>query len=921
MSVKDKRQDDSPDSPVDENNLRNETYCNKNHIVNNNNNINDKLVIKNNFLCPTEVTFCDLSDGESSIGSVSGTGAYKQRRRRITSTDTDIDSIMSTGTPKNKPAPNIPDGGYGWVVVFSSVVVSLIADGISFSFGLLYTEFLNYFAESSSKTSWIGSIFLAVPLMSGPIMSNLVDKYGCRKMTIIGGIISGTGFVLASFSNSIEMLYWTFGFLGGLGLGIGYVTAVVAVAFWFDKRRTFATGIGQSGTGIGTFLYAPFTQWLIEQFGWRGTCLILAGTLYNICVCGALMRDPDWLIESNLESRSQSIQTFSNSSVCLDEIKKMLETGAAKETVLETLVTNFNTEANQQITDPDEHVDKKYRSELVLPTYLTAPDFETNGAPRYGSRRSLRKKPEDTIASRNEMLSIAKPIPQANSIKHNLASTETLNVSEKMPLNETRDLTDRLSLNISIPSDKEFTRFNETLNGSRFSLQESPVHKVEDLRTSFRGNSLDILFEKPNEKSSLTQLPHDITITIPSKKEQKSYKHPLQNSNLKKHTHLRYSNYFRNMRIHRNSIHYRGAMLNTHRYRLRASSCPNIYRNSMTTLACENEEKWYDSFVDIIKSIFDFSLFLDPKFASFSISTLLQFTWFIVPYFYLPEYMLKYGYTEEQSANVIAVTGVFNTIGMIFLGWTGDQPWLNIPKTYACCLTLCGLSVALLPVFIESYIAIMALGILFGVTFASSFSFTPIILVRLVNLDDFTCAYGLVLLVQGIGNLVGPPIAGLCYELSGHWDLAFYAGGLFIAIAGIFVFITGVLEERDEESDDSSEEDNFSSDNEKHFPISSSGGIDGLRPRHLKDLISFTGGDSSTKLVTAMAKLVNMIRSGKIVQIIIPIFYSAALIALAKKTEDIRPIAIGLTWRRLAGKIGCFSVKEDLALVCKQDDF
>lgn len=72
-----------------------------------------------------------------------------------------------------------------------------------------------------------------------------------------------------------------------------------------------------------------------------------------------------------------------------------------------------------------------------------------------------------------------------------------------------------------------------------------------------------------------------------------------------------------------------------------------------------------------------------------------------------------------------------------------------------------------MPVCLENYIAMMGLAVLFGVTFASSFSFTPIILVRLVNLDDFTCAYGLVLLVQGIGNLVGPPIAGLCYELSG----------------------------------------------------------------------------------------------------------------------------------------------------------
>ena len=55
----------------------------------------------------------------------------------------------------------------------------------------------------------------------------------------------------------------------------------------------------------------------------------------------------------------------------------------------------------------------------------------------------------------------------------------------------------------------------------------------------------------------------------------------------------------------------------------------------------------------------------------------------------------------------------------------------------------------------------------FGVTFASSFSFTPIILVQLVSLDDFTCAYGLVLLIQGVGNLIGPPIAGALFEWMG----------------------------------------------------------------------------------------------------------------------------------------------------------
>lgn len=99
----------------------------------------------------------------------------------------------------------------------------------------------------------------------------------------------------------------------------------------------------------------------------------------------------------------------------------------------------------------------------------------------------------------------------------------------------------------------------------------------------------------------------------------------------------------------------------------------------------------------------------------------------------------------------------------------------------------------------------------------------------------------------------------------------------------------------------------------RHFPISSSGGIDGLRPRHLKDLISFSCGEVSSKLTSAVAKLVNIVRAGKICSKILTIFYGAALIALAKKNGDVRPIAIGLVWRRLACKIACFSIKDELA--------
>lgn len=210
-----------------------------------------------------------------------------------------MSSASSTSSEDDEDKPNIPDGGWGWVVVLSSLILSMVADGISFSFGLLYVEFLKEFEASRSTTSWIGSLFMAVPLLTGPIMSAFVDKFGCRSMTIVGGIISAIGFILSSKCNSIALMYLTFGTLAGLGLGLIYVTAVVSIAFWFDKKRTLAVGIGASGTGVGTFVFSPLTNFLLSEYGWRGTTLILAGTFLNMCVCGALMRDPDWISDQN----------------------------------------------------------------------------------------------------------------------------------------------------------------------------------------------------------------------------------------------------------------------------------------------------------------------------------------------------------------------------------------------------------------------------------------------------------------------------------------------------------------------------------------------------------------------------------------------------------------------------------------------
>lgn len=56
-----------------------------------------------------------------------------------------------------------------------------------------------------------------------------------------------------------------------------YMPAVLTVGFYFERWRALATGLALCGSGVGTFVFAPLTQKLIDNFGWRLTIVILAG--------------------------------------------------------------------------------------------------------------------------------------------------------------------------------------------------------------------------------------------------------------------------------------------------------------------------------------------------------------------------------------------------------------------------------------------------------------------------------------------------------------------------------------------------------------------------------------------------------------------------------------------------------------------
>ncbi|VDN07372.1 unnamed protein product [Thelazia callipaeda] len=159
---------------------------------------------------------------------------------------------------KQQPIPL--DGGYGWIVVLASFFIHFICDGISFSFGIMFPEIQEYFNATKTMSGVVGSIFLSIPLLSGPLAGALTDIYGCRRMTIIGGLIAAAGGFLSFFAFNVWHFLFSFAFITGIGLSFCFNTAIVAVTYYFEKKRAIATGFAVCGSGAGTIVLAPFIE-------------------------------------------------------------------------------------------------------------------------------------------------------------------------------------------------------------------------------------------------------------------------------------------------------------------------------------------------------------------------------------------------------------------------------------------------------------------------------------------------------------------------------------------------------------------------------------------------------------------------------------------------------------------------------------
>jgi MFS family permease len=164
---------------------------------------------------------------------------------------------------------------YGWWIAIASMTVLSVGAGVYWQgFGVFFLPLAQEFSTSRAVLSGVVSISQLEGGLLGPVGGYLVDRFGPRRMMLIGGGIMGLGFLLLSQVQSLMMFYAVFLLAISVGMSIGIrVPALVAPVNWFIKKRGRALGIATSGGGLGG-VFVPLLGWLIVTVGWRVTAVI-----------------------------------------------------------------------------------------------------------------------------------------------------------------------------------------------------------------------------------------------------------------------------------------------------------------------------------------------------------------------------------------------------------------------------------------------------------------------------------------------------------------------------------------------------------------------------------------------------------------------------------------------------------------------
>jgi MFS family permease len=169
-----------------------------------------------------------------------------------------------------RPDPAVAPRRPAYRALAVTVITLALAYGVWYAYSLFLVALLRELGWSRSVLAGAFSIFTLVSGGAGPTLGALADRFGPRRLILIGGVLLAASLWADSFVTRAWHLYLAFGVLTAIGVATaGWTLAVVLVQRQWSARLGLALGIAGSGVGLGIFLVVPLCQGLIDAFGWR----------------------------------------------------------------------------------------------------------------------------------------------------------------------------------------------------------------------------------------------------------------------------------------------------------------------------------------------------------------------------------------------------------------------------------------------------------------------------------------------------------------------------------------------------------------------------------------------------------------------------------------------------------------------------
>ena len=165
--------------------------------------------------------------------------------------------------------------GTGWLVTAAGTA-ALLALGVLYSWSVIRANIPATWGWAESQKTLPYSVAVVVFSLMTLVGARLLYKIGPRLIISIGGLLSGLGMIISSFSTSPWVYTLAFGILLGSGIGFVYASAAPAALRWFPPSKAgLISGIVVAGFGMGSVWVAPLSRAMIGWFGLQSTMLYL----------------------------------------------------------------------------------------------------------------------------------------------------------------------------------------------------------------------------------------------------------------------------------------------------------------------------------------------------------------------------------------------------------------------------------------------------------------------------------------------------------------------------------------------------------------------------------------------------------------------------------------------------------------------